>query len=80
MDEIAEIAVQAAAENIVDAVIAKPFQSFAGEALGFIGVGTRSGVADGAQGSLGLSHGKADGARVLSMKNEHFGNPRRLDG
>ena len=37
---------QAAAENVVDAIVAKTFENLAGEALGFIGIGTGSGIAD----------------------------------
>src|SRR5271166_4747248 len=66
-------------ENFVDFVIAQALEHLAGQSLRFVGIGTCTSFADGAQTGLHFGHGETNRTRMLWMQDEHFGNALRLD-
>ena len=80
LQELAQVRVQAALEDLVDGVVAQALQHLAGQPLGFVGVGAGTGAADGAEsGSCTSVVAEADGPRMLWVQDQHLGHLLRLE-
>jgi len=71
--------VQSAVENFFNAVVGETLENFAGEALGFVGIGAGHGAADGMETAGERAEIEANRARMPWIQQQQLGHARGLD-